>query len=97
MSGSTGSYDTDAMQACARELDAATSSLSALTRQLGALPHGALPGPVADAVGRLNRKGHDMVSDIRDESTTLAGGLRKAAQSYADLDASLIRAFGGAR
>jgi hypothetical protein len=94
MTGTSGSYNTDAMRAGATHLDAATSSLSALTQQLARLAPGAVPPVVDHALDRLARRGHDVIRDIADESSALAGGLRMAAQCYEDLEQSLIRRFG---
>ena len=92
----TGSYNTDAMRGLAAHLDAATASLSALAGQLTGLPAGAVPHAVGDALDQLSRRGHDMISDIADESSGLAQGLNQAAQCYDDLDRSLIGTFGSA-
>jgi hypothetical protein len=90
----TGSYNTDAMRGLAAHLDAATSALSALAGRLTGLPAGAVPHAVGDALDQLSRRGHDMISDIADESAALAQGLNQAAQCYDDLDRSLVAAFG---
>ncbi|GEM_PF-4249592 len=95
MAGTRGSYNTDAMRAGAAHLDAATSSLSALTRQLTRLATGAVPPAVDHALDRLARRGQDMIRDIADESAALTAGLNQAARCYDDLDQSLIRRFSG--
>lgn len=88
------SYDTAAMRACAGELDSAAASLTALARQLDALPRNAVPAVVHRALDDMARQGADMVADIGAESTALTQGLLRAAQAYDDMDASLVRAFG---
>jgi ABC-type transporter Mla subunit MlaD len=90
-----GSYDTDAMRRAAADLDAAAGALSGLARHLTALPAGAVPGAVHDALDHLGRRGRDLIADVVEETTALADGLGQAAQCYDDLEHSLIRQFAG--
>ncbi|MEU0561529.1 hypothetical protein [Dactylosporangium sp. NPDC006015] len=87
------SYDTTAMRGCADQLDAATTALTALTRQLTALPRHAVPDVVDGALDRLGRRGVDLIADIVEESHALVDGLRQAAHAYDEVDQALMRTF----
>ena len=88
------SYDTNAMRGCAQELESTTSSLQALTRQLHDVVPGALPVTVDSALDHFVQQGRTMISKVSDETAALSNGLRRAAQAYDDLDASVCRTFG---
>jgi hypothetical protein len=89
------SYDTQAISNAALELDRAADTLSGVGKLLTSLPPGACPRVVEDALEKLSRNGRDMIGDIRDEAAELGKGLQQTAQSYEDLESSIVRGFGG--
>jgi hypothetical protein len=89
------SFDSEAIDYAGRQLSVAAASLHDLAAALSGLPCHSLPHVVADAIHELNAKGHDMMTDIDEETTGLAQALSQVAGAYADMDACMVSRFTG--
>lgn len=88
-------YDTDAIRASAQRIDAAAGQLKGVGNLLRSMPPGSCPRGVEDALEDLGKRGADMIEDIQAEATVLGEGLRRTAETYDDLENSIVKQFGG--